>query len=906
MQVDGSGPKERLLTSANSDTGSLIAQCGYCDEGLSDDRVAESRSKFGSNELASHNRFAALKRLYHSFANLFILSLLAVDLFWLFLDLDIAYFIILTTLIVISGMTTFLLETKSSKAASQLVGMVTSTVHVRRNGVDTAIDSKELVVGDIIFLDAGNTVPADVRILKEKHLRVDQSSLTGESGGVEKHSDTLTGETNILECNNLAFMGTNILGGSAEALVLAVGKDTIFGSMTDHLGIGSFKSSTTYDKGTKEIVLVLLKILFVMVPPVFTIMLIKEFMNSGTIGYETLLEACILSISLAIGLMPIMLSTVVSTNLVKGSLTMAKKKVIVKDVRSIQNFGSMDVFCSDKTGTLTMNRISITECVDIRGGPSRSVGLYAYLNSRNLSSSKNEIDSAIEEIGQKDFRSELDAYSQIDDIPFDFIRRRATVIVGNDGGDNLMITKGAISEVVGISDRYLDADGQIHDMDDVSIKQLMESAEAYSMKGLRILALAYRHFPSTKKQYDTSDETGLVFMGFVIFTDPVKETAKDALDSMKEYGIAVKILTGDNEHVSAHVCKELGIPTDTILIGDQIDRMSDDELRVSVETTDVFARLTPDNKSRIVLALRENGHTVGLMGDGINDVMAMQNADVSISVDTGTEVAKESADMILLEKDLNILKDGAIEGRKVYVNSIKYVKMIGTVTLGYMISLVTASLIFNFEPMGPLMILIFDIVNNVSCLFIAWDNVEDEFVKEPRKWDAPNLMTIMLRYAPAIYLTDLITWSFMIFVVFANMPDFLAADGTYINGMEAILTMKDMGETPFETLFASIWFIEQFWMQVWVIHIVRTNKIPFLETWSAKCLVATSLIALVLGTTLPFVTEFWSSISGISASAMIPIPLYVMLWMPFIACLFLALSHMVKKRTLKKYGYFAC
>ena len=398
-------------------------------------------------------------------------------------------------------------------------------------------------------------------------------------------------------------------------------------------------------------------------------------------------------------------------------------------------------------------------------------------------------------------------------------------------------------------------------------------------------------------------------------------SARQAIEDLKEYGIAVKVLTGDNEYVSRHVCEQIGIPAENILVGPQIDAMSDEELKEAVEDVHIFARLSPDDKSRVAMAIKANGHTVGVMGDGINDVVAMKNADVSISVDTGTDIAKETASMILLEKDLGVLKTGAIEGRKVYVNSIKYVKMIGSINFGYMFSLILGTLFFNFEPMGGIMILIFNLINDFACIFICWDKVDDEFVKEPRKWDAPNLRSVMVRYGPMCVVTDLMSWAFFIWVVLPTVG--LELPGTAVsmidpsttydltgitNASEAVLSGLPLGDIevliPVMVLFQSLWVIEQYWMQVWAIHIVRTNKLPFFQAWSAKPLVVTTIVALCVGTLLPFSGPLWEAISG--CTDLIGVPLWALIWMPFIACVYFFGAHAIKRHMLKTKGYFAC
>ncbi len=889
-----------MRSAASKDAASVMSEYDSRPEGHYNEEITTSRIKYGKNEVTNHNKHVVLKRLYHSFVNVFIIALAVIDILWMVLDPDIIYFVILTTLILVSGTMTFVQETRSSKAAAKLVSMVTTIITVRREGVETEIDSKELVVGDIIILDTGDMVPADVRIISSNHLKVDQSALTGESGGVTKYAHTNDCEQ-ILGCDNMAFMGTNVVGGSAEAVVVAVGDDTIFGSMTEKLSKKG--PATTFDKGSKKTANVLIKIMVYMVPPVFLIMIAKDYLNAGTFTFDGFMEAVVFSLTLAIGLMPEMLATIVSTNLAKGAVDMSKNKVIVKDTTAIQNFGAMDVLCSDKTGTLTQNRISVETINDVYGNPSHSVELMACLNSGNLKSSTNQIDWALDEYAEEFLDvEEMERYAYVADVPFDFVRRRATVVVNKDDEVNMMITKGAIPEILSISVGYLDEERNIQPLDDRMTNELLGLVEWYSQKGMRVLGITHKYLPVGRTEFTAADESDQIFAGFMVFTDPVKPSAKVAISDMREYGIEVKVLTGDNEYVSAHVCNELGMDVENILIGTQIDEMSDEELKAAVESTSIFARLTPDNKSRIVLALRANGHTVGLMGDGINDVVAMKNADVSISVDTGSDIAKETASMILLEKDLGILKTGAIEGRKVYVNTIKYVKMIGSINFGYMFSLILGSLLFNFEPMGAIMILIFNLINDFACMVIPWDKVEDEFVRKPRTWDPDNLKSVMFRYGPMCPITDIMTWLFMIFVVFAAVP----VEG-YGTAMDAVLSGDDLSTTApaVMILFQSIWCIEQYWMQVWSIHIVRTNKLPFFQAWSSKILVATTIIALVVGTTLPFTGGLWAAIAGFDGE-MLAIPMFTLLWMPFIACVYFFGSHLVKKHMLKTKGYFAC
>ena len=908
---------------ASSDAATVMKELDSRPEGHYNEEVTTSRIKFGDNVVTNHNKHVILKRLYHSFVNVFIIALAIIDILWPVTaiiqgeEIDIPYIIILTTLIFVSGAMTFIQETRSSNAAQKLLNMVTTIITLRREDVEIEVDSSDLVVGDIVILDAGDMVPADVRIIKSNHLKVDQSALTGETGGVNKTDEPITDESlNILGCNNMAFMGSNVISGSAEAVVVTVGDDTLFGSMAEKLSMK--KDATTYDKGSKAITAVLVKLMIYLVPPVFIIMLVKGYFNAGGWEFDFVKDSIIFAITLAIGLMPEMLATIVSTNLAKGSIDMAKRKVIVKEATSIQNLGAMDVLCSDKTGTLTQNRISVKDCNDIYGNSSHMVEVFTCLNSRNLKSSTNQIDWAIQEYAEEyKFTDELDMYPYVADLPFDFIRRRATVVVKHDEEVNVMITKGATPEILSISSAYLDEERNIQPLDQQTWDHIMGLVEWYSEKGMRVLGVAYKYIPNGK-EIEESDESELIFAGFVVFSDPVKETAKQAIADLRAYGVTTKVLTGDNEYVSKYIGGEIGISTDKIIVGPQIDAMSDEDLKTAVEQSDIFVRLTPDNKMRIVKALRENGHTVGLMGDGINDVLAMKAADVSISVDTGTDIAKDTASMILLEKDLNILKAGVIEGRKVYVNTIKYVKMIGSINFGYVFSLILATLLFNFNPMGAMMILIFNLINDFACLIIPWDKVEDEFVREPRKWDAINLKNVMFRYGPMCPITDIMTWAFMTFALFSMLSIavvdadgvVLYAAGSYGTVTDLIISRADLTGTNIEALFQAVWVIEQYWMQVWSIHIVRTNKLPFFQAWSAPILVVTALMALAIGTALPFTGALWEAISDfpmdLFQTDFFSIAGVAMIWMPFIACVYFFGSHLVKKRMLKTHGYFAC
>ncbi|MCQ2079073.1 MAG: magnesium-translocating P-type ATPase [archaeon] len=767
----------KFATSA--ETADVVEELGSKPEGLTQEEVSAARVQYGRNTVTNKDKHRAARRFYRAFCNVFALALFCyafIDAILCGLDLELEnpsiidiivqgyiddwqFITIMVSLILISGAVSFIQETRNTRIADKLVSMVSTTITVVRDGEEAEVDSRDIVVGDIIIMDTGDTVPADVRILESNHLKVDQSALTGESADVTKNNETDSPSKPVLQCDNLAFMGTSVVGGSAKAIVVNVGNDTLFGAIADKLSGKSPK--TAYDIGTKKVVKLLLTIMICMIPPVICIMLAKNPTWDGVT------EAIKYAIALAVGLMPEMLSTIVTANLAKGAIEMSKKKVIVKDMTSLQNFGAMDILCPGKTGTLTQNKISVKACCDIYGNNSTTVSLYSALNSGNLTSSTNQIDWAIDEFAAEkgDLSTELKGYEFVNDLPFDFIRRRATVVVKRkEDGIDFVITKGAIQEMLSISTGYLDENRDIQPIDDKVTNDILGLAEWYSTKGMRVLGVCYKPI-ADGTEFTPADESDLIVAGLIVFMDPVKESTAGAIKDMKDYGIQVKVLTGDNEFVTKYVCEEIELPTSDVITGGQVDAMSDEELQQAVETCNVFARLTPDNKARIVTALRAKGHTVGLLGDGINDSVAMRQADIGISVDTGADIAKESADLILLEKDLGVLKDGAIQGRCVYANTVKYVKMIGGINFGYMFSLIMATLLFNFEPIGAMQILVFNLVNDIACMFIAWDNVEDEYVREPRKWDTTNLRTVFVGYGPMCCVTDVISWTFFAFVV---------------------------------------------------------------------------------------------------------------------------------------------
>lgn len=616
--------EERMKFAASAEIGEVYAELGTRSEGLTQEEANASRVEHGSNSVSAKDHHAAVRRFTRAFLNVFALALFCyafLDVILCGLDVyvgggpvrflvdgfmdDWIFVTIIVSLILISGCVTFIQDTRNTKVADRLVSMVSTTITVLRDGEEAEIDSADLVVGDIIIMDSGDLIPADVRIVGSNHLKVDQSALTGESDEVKKDAKTVGYPRSIIECPDLAFMGTVITGGSAVAVVVNVGNDTVFGQMAGT--ISSKRPRTAYDRGTASVVKLLLKIMLLMIPPVVAIMIVKQLMiNDWSFSASVILEPVKYSVALAVGLMPEMLSTIITANLAKGAMAMAKRKVIVKDMTSVQSLGSIDILCSDKTGTLTQNKISVRSCVDLYGNPSSKVELMASLNSGNLTSTTNQIDWAVDEFaaGRENITEAMEGYEFVSDIPFDFVRRRATVVMMR-ASDRMqfVITKGAIPEILAISPSFMDENGGIQPMDRDMENSILGLVEYYSLRGMRVLGVTMKPI-ADGSQITTADETDLVFMGMIVFTDPVKPSAGPAIRSMAEYGISVKVLTGDNEYVTRHVCEEIDLAGGDVVIGADIDRMDDAELREAVEASSIFARLTPDNKSRIVGALR--------------------------------------------------------------------------------------------------------------------------------------------------------------------------------------------------------------------------------------------------------------------------------------------------------------
>ena len=826
--------------------------------GLCEEAVQKNREKYGANKVKKEKKKSLAKKLEEAFINPFtvVLVCLAVvstvtDIVFPILhmfgntkkDFNPITVIIILTMVFVSGVLRFIQEGRSGDAAEKLLAMIKTTCTVtRKNKNHIEIPLDEAVVGDIVYLSAGDMIPADVRIIEAKDLFVSQSSLSGESEPIEKLATVCEKKGNITEYTNIAFMGSSVISGSATAVVIAVGDNTLFGSMT--LAISGESVETNFTKGVNAVSWVLIRFMLVMVPLVFVI-------NGVTKG--NWISAFLFAISVAVGLTPEMLPMIVTSCLAKGAVSMSKKKTIVKNLNSIQNFGAMDILCTDKTGTLTQDRVVLEYHLNIKGDEDSRGLRYGYLNSYFQTGYKNLMDLAIiqkteeEEENDSQLLDLSENYKKIDEIPFDFNRRRLTTVVQNNAGTIKMVTKGAFEEMLSICS-FAEYNGNVQPITNDFRQRILETADILNEKGFRVLAIARKDIK--KQSCNVEDESEMILMGYLAFLDPPKESAANAIKALKEHGVRTKILTGDNEKVTKTICKQVGLEVRNMLLGSDIEKMDDEELKKTAEITDVFAKLTPSQKSRVVSVLREIGHTVGFMGDGINDAAAMKVADIGISVDTAVDVAKESADIILLEKDLMVLESGIIEGRKTFANMIKYIKMTASSNFGNMFSVLGASALLPFLPMESMHLILLNLIYDSCCSAIPWDNVDEEFIKLPKKWDASSIGKFMVWIGPTSSIFDFATFAFMYFVF---CPHFVSHGVTY-NNLASHFTGDELNiiRASYVAMFQTGWFVESMWSQSLVIHMIRTMKLPFIQSHASTQLTLLNFFGIIFITIIPF------------------------------------------------------
>ncbi|MGL6186263.1 MAG: magnesium-translocating P-type ATPase [Clostridium chrysemydis] len=872
----------KLLEVSKMDVVSLVRKMNVSLNGLNNEKVEEMREVYGNNVISTEKSENIIVKFIKAFINPFTIILILLSIISFFTDIvmaapgdkDPTSVIIMVTMVTVSGLLKFVQELRSGSAAEKLKELIETTTSVTRREEGTIeIPLSEVVSGDIVNLAAGDMVPADLRIIKAKDLFISESGLTGESNPVEKvvNLDKDKEYKSALDCENIAFMGSNVISGAAKGIVVSTGNDTIFGSMSKAITGKGNKSS--FEKGVNSVSWLLISFMAVMVPVVF-------FINGITKG--DWIQALLFSISIAVGLTPEMLPMIVTTSLAKGAVTMSKKKTVIKNLNSIQNFGAMDVLCTDKTGTLTQDKVVLEYHLDIEGNEDDRVLRHAFMNSHFQTGLKNLIDVAIiEEAYEKGLKDLYKDYKKIDEIPFDFNRRRMSVIIKDNEGKTQLITKGAIEEMLNVC-KYVEYKGEIKELDKKLIKKILETVDKLNDDGMRVIGLAQKTNPSAEGEFKVSDESDMVLMGYLAFLDPPKESTERAIKSLKEYGVKVKVLTGDNDRVTKCICKKVGIEIDNIVLGSDIETMDDIKLAKVAEETSVFAKLSPSQKTRIVRILRENGHVVGFMGDGINDAAAMKESDVGISVDTAVDIAKESADIILLEKDLEVLEEGVIEGRKTFANMIKYIKMTASSNFGNMFSVLVASAFLPFLPMISIQLIILNLIYDLSCIAIPWDNVDKEYLKNPKMWDASSIGKFMKWIGPTSSVFDILTFIVMYFIV---CP--IIAGGNYNDpGVNQIL---------FVAAFNAGWFIESLITQTLVVHMIRTEKTPFVRSIASKQVLIATAVAVSVGAIIPF-TEFGEMLG------MVSLPLIYFLFVALIVIGYMILVTVAKKSYIKKYG----
>lgn len=831
-------------------------------EGLSDDEAAERLNKFGPNLLARERKPTIPEEIWNRARNPLNALLLTLAAVSYFLG-DVRAAVVIAAMVALSITTAFVQEHRSNEAAARLRAMVHTTASVRRRPVRPDDPSVELpidrlVPGDVVLLSAGDMIPADLRLLEAKDLFVNQSALTGESMPAEKHAGPGDDKCeNTLDLPNLCFMGANVVSGYGSGVIVRTGRSTFFGQLAHD--VAGRRVPTAFDQGVNRFTWLMIRFILVMVPAVFLI--------NGLTKHDWL-EALLFAVAVAVGLTPEMLPMIVTVNLAKGAIAMSGKKVIVKRLNSIQNFGAMDVLCTDKTGTLTQDRIILKRHIDIRGNDSDQVLEYAFLNSHFQSGLRNLLDKAVLAHIELDRAVRVEGgYSKVDEIPFDFTRRRLSVVVARDDGKHLLICKGAVEEIFAVCSSYR-LEGEVGRLDESHFETAKKETNLLNGDGFRVVAVAYKEIDPQRTVYSVADETELTLLGYIAFLDPPKETAREAIAALARKGVQVKVLTGDDEVITRKVCSEVQIEGGEILLGSAIAKMSDAELAGVVDRTNVFAKLNPEQKERVVRALRANGHVVGFLGDGINDSPALKAADVGISVDTAVDIAKESADIILLEKSLLVLQEGVTEGRKVFANITKYIRMGASSNFGNMFSVLGASIFLPFLPMAPIQVLTNNLLYDFSQTAIPTDNVDDEYLASPREWDIGNIFKFMVLIGPISSIFDYATYGMMLFVFNAwNNP----------------------------SLFQTGWFVESLLTQTLIIHIIRTAKIPFVESRASPALMTTTAIICLIGVTLPFT---WAG----SALGFMPLP---WLYWPLVATLLLAyaaLTHVAKVWFTRRWG----
>jgi Mg2+-importing ATPase len=848
-----------LIQQSKADGAAVLDQLKTRSEGLSQAEAEARLKQYGPNEIAREKPPSPLRRLLNNLKNPLVLLLSALSLLS-YLTGDLRAAIVILVMVVLGVVLRYFQEMRADNAAAKLKEMVSNTATLVRAGAESEVPLRLLVPGDIIKLAAGDMVPADVRVLSAKDLFLNQSALTGEALPVERKAEPAGADLdNPLDLPNICYLGSNVESGSATAVVIHTGDRTYFGSLAT--SIAGQRQPTSFDLGVNKFTWLMIRFIAVMVPAVFLI---------NGLSRHNWMEAFLFAMAVAVGLTPEMLPMIVTVNLSKGALAMARKKVIVKRLNAIQNFGAMDVLCTDKTGTLTQGKIVLEKYLDANGEPSDRVLEFGYLNSYHHTGLKNLMDEAI--LAHEDLEESTkakEAFRKIDEIPFDFVRRRMSVIVEDKDGLNTLICKGAVEEVLDQCTR-VEVKGELVQVLPEHDAMRRKLADELNGQGFRVIALAYKQMPGASDDpvYAVKDESELILLGFLAFLDPPKDTAIEALKRLHGLAVDVKILTGDNEIITAYICKEVGVPVQAMLLGPQIEAMSEAELAEAVGGTSVFARLAPAHKEHIIRALQSKEHVVGFMGDGINDAPALKKADVGISVDSAVDIAKESSDIILLENSLLILEQGVLEGRRVFGNITKYIKMAASSNFGNMFSVVGASAFLPFLPMLPIQVLTNNLLYDFSQTPIPTDQVDQEWLTRPRKWEIGKILRFILLIGPISSIFDYVTFYVMLHVFHCwNNP----------------------------ALFHTGWFVESLFTQTLIIHIIRTNRIPFFQSWASWPLIVTSLVVVAGGA--------WLTVSPLAgALGFVPLPGLFWLLLAGILAAYVLLTQLLKTWFYHKYN----
>ena len=797
------------------DAAEVLAALGSSEHGLTAEAAEGALEKHGPNILRLEDQKTILSEIAGRAKNPLNALLFTLAIVSAFIG-DQRAAVVIILMILLSVTLGFIQEHRSNEAAAKLRAMVRTTATVRRQGSgDAEIPIEQIVPGDIVLLSAGDAVPADLRLLSAKDLLINQSSLTGEAMPAEKTDAVYGGSScSLFDLPNICAAGSNVESGIAIGVVVETGPRTYFGQIAEK--IAAQRVLTSFDKGINRFTWLMIRFIMVMVPAVFLI-------NGLTKG--NWLEALLFAVAVAVGLTPEMLPMIVTVNLAKGAISMSRKRVIVKRLNSIQNFGAMDVLCTDKTGTLTQDRIILKRCLDLNGEESRLVLEYAYLNSHYQLGIKNLLDRAVLEHAElKEHLQPEHRYKKIDELPFDFQRRRLSVVLEQEDGKHVLISKGAVEEIFQVCTQYR-VDGEFGALDEKSFRARPAGDGGSECRRLPRRGRRLQGDCRAEARLCAADETGLTLVGFIAFLDPPKESAGAVIAALNQAGVRVKILTGDNDIVTAKICSQVGLSADQILLGTAIEKLSDDAFAGAAEDTTIFAKVSPQQKARVIKALQRSEHVVGYLGDGINDSLALKAADVGISVDTAVDVAKESADIILLEKSLLVLREGVIEGRKIFGNITKYIRMGASSNFGNMFSVLGASMFLPFLPMQPIQVLTNNLLYDFSQTTIPTDNVDEDYLEVPRRWDIENIFKFMVLIGPVSSIFDYVTYFTMLYV---------------------------FGAWDKPALFQTGWFVESLLTQTLIIHIIRTAKIPFIQSRASDALIATTVIICMIGMALPY------------------------------------------------------